>query len=93
MPASLIDNHLSFLPAAEILAARDKVVQIRKDEVSERESENILQRPDGRACHVRACVDGSIWLDRELNMRSKAPPSPASTKEQAGALSVDALAG
>ena len=25
MPASLIDNHLSFLPAAEILAARDKV--------------------------------------------------------------------
>ena len=26
MPASLIDNHLSFLPAAAILAARDRDV-------------------------------------------------------------------
>lgn len=28
MPASLIDNHLSFQPAAEILAARDKVLSV-----------------------------------------------------------------
>lgn len=76
MPASLFDNNLSFLPAAEILAARDKVLIVlnsfkpKKDEINERKSENVLQRPDGRACHVRSCVDGSIWLDRELKMRS-----------------------
>ncbi|MDO8048459.1 hypothetical protein O3301_08270 [Janthinobacterium sp. SUN211] len=28
MPAPLIDNHLSFQPAAEILAARDKILSV-----------------------------------------------------------------
>jgi len=65
MPASLIDNHQSFLPAAAILAARDKDVptpQGARGAGRHRSSESQPGRTSQLARHrAAACQRGALY--------------------------------